>query len=520
MIIYGMSAQSVGIGHSLDESTNRRLAEIARGNVEYAAFARTAIAEAIESVKSTLKELDRRDGDEDIINLASPVVPSSTVERSKVLADMVVPSSTAERSEVLATRYVQRITIKNFRGIADLEITVAEVAPEAGAPWTTFIGENGAGKSSILQAIVLVLAHADGAKATLHPRDVLRRRARRGCVELQLSDEALPLRVSFDRSSESFTYSGPRLSLLVAAYGATRLPSTEKQLATMSLDGIHVANLFDPYFPLINPAKWLLQQSLSDTAFDYAARVVKEILLLNGERRVSRRNGRVLVTLHNVALDIDQLSDGYRSMAALTIDLIAYLQREPERGLESVEGIVLIDEIGANLHPRWKMQVVERLRSALPRIQVFATTHDPLCLRGLLNGEVQVLTRAGSQVYALADLPPVEDLRVDQLLTSEYFGLQSTLDPSLDGQFDEYYALLAKPVRTRNESRRCEALAAELMPREWIGNSRRDRLIVQVIDEYLAKSARIASAQERARLLAAARDRISNVLLGTEDDLE
>lgn len=80
--------------------------------------------------------------------------------------------------------------------------------------------------------------------------------------------------------------------------------------------------------------------------------------------------------------------------------------------------VVLIDEIEAHLHPRWKMRIVTALREALPNVTFIMTTHDPLCLRGLRAGEVMVFRRIESRapdslpvvVEQLEDLPDVGSL--------------------------------------------------------------------------------------------------------------
>ena len=67
----------------------------------------------------------------------------------------------------------------------------------------------------------------------------------------------------------------------------------------------------------------------------------------------------------------------------------------------------------------------------MPRVQFISSTHDPLCLRGMKDGEVRVLYRSGENtIEVLHDLPPISTLRIEQILTSEYFGLSSTEDDS------------------------------------------------------------------------------------------
>jgi hypothetical protein len=57
-------------------------------------------------------------------------------------------------------------------------------------------------------------------------------------------------------------------------------------------------------------------------------------------------------------------------------------------------------------------------------------------------------------------------LRVDQLLTSEFFGLDSTLDPTIEAQYRELYRLLAQRDPSDSVNERIAALREALAPYE------------------------------------------------------
>jgi hypothetical protein len=156
--------------------------------------------------------------------------------------------------------------------------------------------------------------------------------------------------------------------------------------------------------------------------------------------------------------------------------------------VEQAEGIVLIDELGAHLHPRWRMRVVGALRATLPRMQFIVSTHDPLCLRGLEDGEVIVLRRnERRQIVAITDLPPVKGLRVEQLLTSEHFGLGSTNDPEVDDLLTEYYRLRAQPRPSKQAAQRLAVVERRLMELEQLGTTERERLVLRAADDFIAR---------------------------------
>lgn len=101
-----------------------------------------------------------------------------------------------------------------------------------------------------------------------------------------------------------------------------------------------------------------------------------------------RRNGLAMVANKNgIEIEIDQLSDGEKSLLALIGDLARRLtMANPTLGnpLEG-HGIVLIDEIELHLHPTWQRDVVPKLITVFPNCQFIITTHSPQVI-----GEVAV----------------------------------------------------------------------------------------------------------------------------------
>ena len=71
--------------------------------------------------------------------------------------------------------------------------------------------------------------------------------------------------------------------------------------------------------------------------------------------------GRILFSLGGQKVPTIALSDGYRSMLALTGDLVwRLLQAFPdsETPLQE-EGVVLIDELDIHLHPIWQHEIAD-----------------------------------------------------------------------------------------------------------------------------------------------------------------
>ncbi|MFR9545695.1 MAG: AAA family ATPase [Rikenellaceae bacterium] len=109
--------------------------------------------------------------------------------------------------------------------------------------------------------------------------------------------------------------------------------------------------------------------------------------------RVSRRPLRMLIDKGSDTLNVEQLSDGEKIYFALIGDLCRRLVlANPimEDPLQG-EGIVLIDEVDLHLHPNWQKDIAVRLTEVFPNIQFIITTHSPLVLTNVPTGSVRFL---------------------------------------------------------------------------------------------------------------------------------
>jgi predicted ATP-binding protein involved in virulence len=91
-------------------------------------------------------------------------------------------------------------------------------------------------------------------------------------------------------------------------------------------------------------------------------------------------------------LPFTYLSDGQRNIVGIVAD-IAYrcVLLNPYLELNAAkesEGIVLIDELDLHLHPKWQRTIVKKLKDTFPKIQFITTTHSPFIVQSLKNNEL------------------------------------------------------------------------------------------------------------------------------------
>jgi predicted ATP-binding protein involved in virulence len=119
--------------------------------------------------------------------------------------------------------------------------------------------------------------------------------------------------------------------------------------------------------------------------------------------RIRRRPElRMTVTKNDAELTINQLSDGEKNLLAMVGDLarrLAIANPEMEKS-EQGSGVVLIDEIELHLHPKWQRMVIPALLRTFPNCQFIITTHSPQVLGEVKDGKIYRLANTESGVTA------------------------------------------------------------------------------------------------------------------------
>ena len=444
---------------------------------------------------------------------------SSEVERSRAFEQQFdyeeqIKTSSVENegdsdSYHARAAYVERVEINGFTSMENFSFTFNELSSGSGenASWLMLLGENGVGKSSVLKAIALALSGPRRYEELRNEpvmQDLPNLFHNEGYVRVYISAQSEPLEVR--REGDSLTYYGygSGSKVFVRAFGPSRWFPLPGSQAPENDAYVRIENLFNPFIPLESGEVYLTK--IDETRWDEVAMGLKALLDIPEVGVLTIKDGNVMVQVSGEgARPLRALSSGYEAMIAMSVDLIHMLFQRWE-SIHDAEGIVLLDEIGAHLQPRWKMRIVESLRNTFPRVQFIATTHEPLCLRGLYDGEILVMRRYEdedtgelSKVKPYRPVQDVSELRIDQILTSRMFGLSSTLDPELEEEFDRYYKLLSrhKTALSEQEKNELDELKSTVGKRGILGSTRRDQMIYQIIDEFIAKELTFLNEEER-----------------------
>lgn len=343
--------------------------------------------------------------------------------------------------------YLRRFLIENVRSIRRFEMEF-EKGAEAG--WHVILGTNGAGKSSVIRSLALLLMGEREAYAsrqdfsrwvrsseqaaritgTLTSDPEFDSVSRRGPPSKKPISPEVTIRKGSDSLSRGaeLDFRGENVSRTVwgdgegwfcASFGPFRRFTGGDRI----YDRLFVSNpRLAPHLTalgedvaLTEALGWLSAEhvrALQDERTGHSkARDLVDIVTLfinsseflpHGALIEEITDTQVLVRDGNDNIvPLDQLSDGYRSALSLTLEIIRQMftlygfERmmkaiDVEAGTVDAPGIVAIDEVDAHLHPTWQRDIGRWLTRCFPRVQFIVTTHSPIVCRPVADqtGEI------------------------------------------------------------------------------------------------------------------------------------
>ncbi len=326
------------------------------------------------------------------------------------------------------------IELQNFRLFDKIKIKFDDKL-------TVLIGENGAGKTALLEGIVKALMFytknirnntvTNKFSAIYAPTDI-----RYGTAEMQTSltlsfqnelytwhitqndlkkNAVLSPLDSLNRFIDAIQVSIAEQLSIIAFYQNSRLytngqaPSTKPTQAKTftaldnALEGatLNFKTFVDWY--IWQEQIELFDKTQTNTVLNTVRKALLAILNDDTEHYLYKKiyidptefnNPRLIIEKGNDKVEVNQLSSGEKSLFVLVSDLarrLALANPLSKNPLEEGQGIVLIDEIDLHLHPLWQRKVIPKLQKIFPNIQWIITTHSPFVLQNVPSHSVLVL---------------------------------------------------------------------------------------------------------------------------------
>lgn len=339
------------------------------------------------------------------------------------------------------TWFVESLTIKNFRQYDNFTIDFNQDV-------TLLIGENGSGKTTILDALAVMLSvilkQLNDEGKNLTSEDARRIPSNLDSVEAVAStDICFPIELSVTAivDGENWTWSRSKPTAksrttmgekefrdfvsnirenaqkdatpntvlpIIAYYGVERLlreirnqgsvPSSRFSAYDHALDPRSDINRFSRYFRMLF-IESLKKRNAAIQHLNAIVHACNRVLEPTGwkDPEWNETVGSIVLRHDDYGyMPLDMLATGTKIAAGLTIDIASRLARanpaitKPET-LLSCPGIVLIDEVDLHLHPIWQKEIAIVLRETFPGVQFVLTTHSPHVISSVPNSSVRNL---------------------------------------------------------------------------------------------------------------------------------
>jgi energy-coupling factor transporter ATP-binding protein EcfA2 len=341
------------------------------------------------------------------------------------------------------------------------------------AQWTILVGENGVGKTTVLRAFAMLAAAKPEKLLTTSGWDLTRQAGKKPSVleakvsgGTKLTDTHPPAEstaIHFQVDHTKGVKKAPDDVLLPKAlvcfgYGVNRLMGTSGYSDKGSFQNVNT--LFQEFAALGNAEAWLVQAELSakkDKRLALNLDLVKAMLIkllpdINGIRIAGKGQVKPVVEFEIAFgwVPVSNLSLSHQSLISWLLDLaVRMFERYPDSENPLAEpAIVLVDEIELHLHPRWQRKIIKNLSRQFPNTQFIVTTNSPLVVQAVPDANLVLLKNKGDQVVVRQDIGKIKNWRVDQILTSEFFGLKSARPSETGKLMRKRDKLLGKPDLT------------------------------------------------------------------------
>lgn len=397
--------------------------------------------------------------------------------------------------------YFLSLTVRNVRCFGDQEQTLdLSDGKDHPAQWTILLGDNGTGKTTLLQALAYFYPFLDPQpfRTTAAPSHVLfwEITALRGAGESTGSIIArffsganlgiAGVRARLGRMSLVIRTDGASGTVpavcppVCFAYGAGRRLGAGAISEKWRVNAM--ASLYADDVPLRNAEEWLSQ-------LDWAAGQESPVQKQQQKRleEVKELLVRILPDVTSVRrsapqtetdrprfefktpygwVELRQLGYGYQTMIAWMVDFASRMvERYPDSADPLAEpAVVLVDEIDLHLHPKWQRELMGYLSERFPNTQFIATAHSPLIVQAAasVNANIAVLRRDGDHVVIDNKPESIRGWRVDQILTSDIYDLPTARPKEFDEAIQRRVTLLSKPQLTPKDRRELRKLEKQL----------------------------------------------------------
>lgn len=317
---------------------------------------------------------------------------------------------------------LKQLAVKDFQGIKELSVENTPVDTQ----WIFLVGENGFGKSTVLQAIFLGLNGALDGNTPL------------------LDNKHSSIQIEYKSLEDSFVNSvkdnrNPLVHLAAYGPGRLNLQGVKSENAEDRNNSVSY-NLFNSDGFLFNINSELVRWGLKeDKRFGLVKKAICTLIPNLADVRLNSETDQIEYieqeiggdgknTIKYQPLPFQKLASGFKSIIALAGDMIVRLSKNHPNVKDPSElsGIVIIDEIDLHLHPKLQKQLVGQFSKVFPKIQFIVSTHSPIPLLGAASNTVILkVSRTEAEGVKIENIKiDLKNLTPNLVLTSGIFDME------------------------------------------------------------------------------------------------
>lgn len=219
----------------------------------------------------------------------------------------------------------------------------------------------------------------------------------------------------------------------------------------MTLTGSDIKNEFSHlYLPDVETLREFAKGLSQDVFF----KMLESTLLSN---IISEVSVRVKMSSSNEPLSFRELSEGEQQL----LTVLGLLKFTGGR-----DSLFLLDEPDTHLNPAWTVKYLEFLREFIPNedtSHLLMVSHHPLAIAELEKEQVQVMwSDSTHQVHAQEPFESPRGMGFAGILTSDMFGLNSTLDKPTENLLRERRSLVEKDKLNKRQLSRLKEINKEV----------------------------------------------------------
>jgi predicted ATP-binding protein involved in virulence len=358
---------------------------------------------------------------------------------------------------------IKRFNIKNFLCIRDAGLDKIPVDCQ----WIFITGENGEGKTALLQALTLGLLGNDDREANHLLDDNTH-------IQIEFKQDGENTIHELYKDSDGWKNITTELSNIplknILGYGVSRLNIMTRQAEAEMVDksrnpALSLYNETEGNFQ--NIETWLkdryLESQLKET---HQIRQVKDTLreLMPNIEKVEIEGKDIVYYEKGYKARYMEVSSGSKMIIAMIGDMIKrFFTAQPQvTDISEFKGIVLIDELDLHLHPKWQIKLPALLSRYFPNVQFWATTHSIIPFMGAPENSVYLkVTREKDMLTKVERLDiDIKRLLPNTLLSSPLFCLDDFIRKGVNDFRTEY--LYSEYEKNKDIETQLEKIAQKL----------------------------------------------------------